>query len=771
MKSILNKYIYSNAKLALVITSFVFGICANAQAAHPLAIGFSEWIGSSGTDTVIVRFDGVAVGTVNIASDSNLVSANPSGYWSSLQTFTAMITDDTSLPRIDITCSCVHGFVAVFNLTNGNVVIDPNSATHTLTASWSQPNWVFSGDVMTYSSPTQTSILPGWNLLGNSSNQVLTVSSPALYGDATRITSVWMWDASYANWRFYSPAMSFSDLQSYTSTMGYRVLNQINPGDGYWVNAKAAFSATLINGSGPEPAIATGWNLVATGNNVSPPAFIASHATVDVSSMWAWDNLTAKWYFYAPSLDASGSLDSYIASKGYLSFKNGGKKLGNGSGFWVNAVGPYAAFANISPTPSYSHPEIAAATFKSAMNMNAAGNVITTGMDGKKHIFLFPTLYYEDPLIPGIEFIEKENDIFDFVRFIDDVRMGNSRDWAQLNASGTKEQKYVIVDHGLETRTGYDTWPFGNVWIATDKGSGFQFQKISTSMAFNHSVAVGNISGSGRDDILVVNMGVKPGGIPSTLHHYMQNSDGTFVQNQNTFLSFGSSGAVAIADLNNDGVPDVIQGNYISMDSSDWGGFRIWSNGGVGEFKIASTFPREGGAVLMGITKIVAFDYDNDGLVDLLFSLEGPTPGSLVRYNAHSLELYRNKGNFRFERVTDRLFETSTWINTDLSFRELVVSDIDGDGYSDIILQGTGGSSFQNSPTWKQFNFGSLILKNANGTGFVSQKEIRGGAVTLKAFEDSPMYVRFKGMENGVLKMFGMTTYGAPMIFSIKASQ
>ena len=126
-----------------------------------ISISFSEWIGSSGTDSVTVRFNGAAVGTINITSDSALVSANPGGYWSRLQTLTIPIFDSTALPSISVTCSCIHGFVQVANLNYGKA-IDPKSATHTMPVMFTgdtkqpQPQWVYSGDIMTFNLTAQT---------------------------------------------------------------------------------------------------------------------------------------------------------------------------------------------------------------------------------------------------------------------------------------------------------------------------------------------------------------------------------------------------------------------------------------------------------------------------------------------------------------------------------------------------------------------------------------------------------------------------------------
>ena len=201
----------------------------------------------------------------------------------------------------------------------------------------------------------------GWNLLGNSSDQVLTVSSPTIFGDAGRVTSVWMWDATNGIWLFYSPEMSIADLYSYASSKGYRVLGQISPGDGFWVNAKTPSTVAINNSSrSATPAIATGWNLITTGSDVSPSAFVSSQTTSDITSIWAWDSSTAQWFFYAPTLDVQGTLNSFIASNGYLGFGDSGKTLGDGVGFWVNAVAKptdpacdYAKPSVISYPPGY----------------------------------------------------------------------------------------------------------------------------------------------------------------------------------------------------------------------------------------------------------------------------------------------------------------------------------------------------------------------------------------------------------------------------------
>jgi uncharacterized membrane protein len=190
---------------------------------------------------------------------------------------------------------------------------------------------------------TSLTLLRGWNLLGNSQSQPLPVATT--FGDKALITTVWKWDTSAPGWQFYTPGMTPTDLQTYTVGKGYGVLSVINPGEGYWVNATAAATLTAQSAAPfnlTNTNLLKGWNLVATGNDVTPSAFNTSlNATppaYGLTTLWAWDNAHSKWYFYAPNLAEQGgaALTDYINCKGYLDFTTGGKTLGAGVGFWVN---------------------------------------------------------------------------------------------------------------------------------------------------------------------------------------------------------------------------------------------------------------------------------------------------------------------------------------------------------------------------------------------------------------------------------------------------
>ncbi len=213
-------------------------------------------------------------------------------------------------------------------------------------------------------SPVQAAVTisPGFNLLGNSNADPIAVATA--FGDATLYTSVWKWDASKSQWAFYTPALADGGL-AYGQTKGYQPLTTINAGEGFWVNAKSGGSVALLSGapvttSSSASTWKNGFNLISIGDAYTPVQFAAALGALNVApptpgvsvlaltTLWAWDPLQLKWYFYAPSLDQASTLASFIQSKGYLDFALLGKTLDSGTGFWVN-VGANASVNTAPP--------------------------------------------------------------------------------------------------------------------------------------------------------------------------------------------------------------------------------------------------------------------------------------------------------------------------------------------------------------------------------------------------------------------------------------
>lgn len=197
---------------------------------------------------------------------------------------------------------------------------------------------------------------PGWTLAGNGRNAVIDV--PLVFGSKSApvanvsdaVTTIWKWDAIRQKWAFYAPTMDVEELAIYAAAKNYSVLKSIFPGEGFWINASKstaiadAFTPAFTLGPW---GLTTGWNLVASGSNMTAAQFSASIAPFSATTVWAWDSASANWYFHAPSMDGT-QLASYIAQKNYLGF--GGRVLGDTTGFWVNRVAVQGSpTANLAP--------------------------------------------------------------------------------------------------------------------------------------------------------------------------------------------------------------------------------------------------------------------------------------------------------------------------------------------------------------------------------------------------------------------------------------
>ncbi len=217
------------------------------------------------------------------------------------------------------------------------------------------------GGVCGAGAQTVVSVLSGWNQLGNGYHTQVNV--PATFGDATRVSSVWKWVPAKSTWAFYSPQQADKGA-AYAASRGFDALTTIGVGEGFWVNAAQGFSFNLPDGvavatseykSSGALALSAGWNEVTIGYAKAPGGFNNALSETTPSpgviaqsfqSLWAWDTVSAKWYFYAPSLAAQGGevLANYLTANGYLSFTTAGKVLDGKTGFFVtkstNAITP-----------------------------------------------------------------------------------------------------------------------------------------------------------------------------------------------------------------------------------------------------------------------------------------------------------------------------------------------------------------------------------------------------------------------------------------------
>ena len=326
-------------------------VCTNVGAVFTM-------VASSGT--CVVQYSQPGSGTYTAAALSSNTLASKAG-----QTLGSLLLSPAALvvgASATVSATSSSGLGASFSSTSSGVcavsgstvtVVGPGTCTITATQAGDAHYSAAAPVTQSFTAGPATyvlDLLPGWNLIGNGVDAPIDVAHS--FADSNSFVTVWKWSAALGNWSFYSPllAQQGSALSDYVASNGYQLLSSIAGGEGYWVNAQQAVSVTLNLGnpvtvSTMATQLHTGWNLVATAAVVTPATVNLSLGSappgqggvpVNLNSLWAWDNASSLWYFYAPSLDGAGTLANYIATKHYLDFAGQGKLLGNGTGFWVN---------------------------------------------------------------------------------------------------------------------------------------------------------------------------------------------------------------------------------------------------------------------------------------------------------------------------------------------------------------------------------------------------------------------------------------------------
>jgi trimeric autotransporter adhesin len=221
------------------------------------------------------------------------------------------------------------------------------------------------------------------------------------------------------------------------------------------------------------------------------------------------------------------------------------------------------------------------------------------------------------------------------------------------------------------------------------------------------ALAVADVNGDGKPDLIVANTCADgcSDESPGSVGVLLGNGDGTF-QVAITYSSGALLAAsVAVADINGDGIPDILAGNSPGSAPS----IGVLLGNGDGTFEPAATFASPS-------LSIVVADVNGDGKPDIV------TPGSVFLGN----------GNGTFQ-------DAMTFVPADgYSSYSIVVADVNGDGKPDIVaagqcngttfacdpgvvgvLLGNGNGTFQTAVTYTSpgYRTGSVTVADVNGDG------------------------------------------------------
>ena len=195
------------------------------------------------------------------------------------------------------------------------------------------------------------------------------------------------------------------------------------------------------------------------------------------------------------------------------------------------------------------------------------------------------------------------------------------------------------------------------------------------------SVAIGDLNGDGKPDVVVANFGLGGGGI-GDVSVLLGNGDGTL----QAAVSHGAGSnpwSVAIGDMNGDGKPDIVV-----ADLGDTVSVLLGSGDG--------TFEKNSYWVGGPLKSVAIGDLNGDGKLDIAVTDQGfgPFGGVAVLLNTPS----------------QLAFAAAVSYAVGIRPQVVAIGDLNGDGKPDLIVGDAGGSSHGSGP-------GSVSVLLANGDG------------------------------------------------------
>ena len=293
--------------------------------------------------------------------------------------------------------------------------------------------------------------------------------------------------------------------------------------------------------------------------------------------------------------------------------------------------------------------------------------------------------------------------------------LGSSEALAIADVNGDGKPDLIVANADSISINSYTV--NGDVSVLLGNGDGtFQPAQSYSSGAYNATaVAVGDVNGDGKTDVLVANNCIiQDCSLTGAVGVLLGNGDGTL----RAALTYPSGGwipyVIAVGDVNADGKSDLVVGNRCAnINTCPGGGVGVLLGNGDGRFQT----PQSYNAGAYPASSIAVADVNGDGKPDMLVANPCPdaTCGSTSNKNGVVLVLLNNG---------DGTFQSAQDYNSGAPIAEAVaVGDVNGDGKPDIVVTNAatdyeytdcGDFSFCYQPTGPPTI--GVLLGNGDGT-------------------------------------------------------
>ena len=201
--------------------------------------------------------------------------------------------------------------------------------------------------------------------------------------------------------------------------------------------------------------------------------------------------------------------------------------------------------------------------------------------------------------------------------------------------------------------------PLAASGVALDTGGLFHPYVALPTGSWPEAVAIGDINGDGLNDVVMVTSSYFDPANDNTLHVWTQNPDGTLAPRVKYFLG-GRPQSVAIGDVNGDGLNDVV----VAINT----GIGVLTQKADGTLNPMVLYPTN------DAYKVRVADLNNDGLLDIVS----------VGWNTNTVTVFT-------QNQDGTLAPPVTYAAPHAGWEDLKVGDVNNDGLTDVIVMNGQG--------------------------------------------------------------------------------